>query len=312
MRRWRDGTTAPVFAWFCVLAGSSSAAAPSSPGCSRGRRVPPVPAEPTSAPRLVRVRLEPHRRRRHASRTRRAGRASPAVAPFTLFRMGLLQTLLTVGLLVVGVAGMWKFATMFPSTGPASRAFIVYAATPLIGGAMAVGRLTVLVVYAADTVDHPPAAAGGRSRNGRSRRRRARSDRWRGPHHRAERGRRVVVAGLVVALAAAFAPIAVPLAIVIAVCLALGTLLALASWRVAGWFAICGIGAALVGAVLNAAVGRRRGRGPNSPGRHRSVRPGADCWRWHRSRSGRRTSRCSPSRCSSPWSWRSPWSRRGA
>ena len=169
--------------------------------------------------------------------------------------MGLLQTLLTVGLLVAGVAGMWKFATIFPSTRARVAAFVVFAATPLIGGAMAGGRLTVLVVYAAtpwiihllrraaglETAD--PAAAALDLTDGVAR------------ITGAERGRRVVVAGLVVALAAAFAPIAVPLTIVIALCLALGTLLALASWRVAGWFAICGVGAALVGVRAQRTVG---------------------------------------------------------
>ncbi len=131
---------------------------------------------------------------------------------------------------------------------------------------MAGGRLTVLVVYAAtpwivhllrraaglETAD--PAAAALDLTDGVAR------------ITGAERVRRIVVAGLVVALAAAFAPIMVPLTIVVALCLALGTLLALASWRVAAWFAICGIGAALVGVLLNApwvvhvVVGRTRRR----------------------------------------------------
>ena len=94
-----------------------SAAAPSSPsGVPAVGEFLPFPRQPTSAARFVRVRLEQHRRRRHGGEPDGLGDASPAVAPLTLFRMGLLQTLLTVGLLVAGVAGMWKFATVFPST----------------------------------------------------------------------------------------------------------------------------------------------------------------------------------------------------
>ena len=66
-----------------------------------------------------------------------------------------------------------------------------------------------------------------------------------------ERLRRTVVLGLVVALAAAFAPIIVVVTAVLAVLLGLGTLLALGSWRIAGWFVVCGLGGALVGALLN-------------------------------------------------------------
>ena len=118
---------------------------------------------------------------------------------------------------------------------------------------MAGGRLTVLVVYAATPwIVHLLRRAAGH-RDGRSRRRRRSISptAWpASPAPSAAGGSSC--AGLVVALAAAFAPIVVPLTIVIAVCLALGTLLALASWRVAGWFAICGLGGALVGVVLNA------------------------------------------------------------
>ncbi len=252
VRRWRDGTTAPVIAWFCVLAGLLIG--------SRTFFTEGVPAvgEFLPFPRSPRLLLDSflsgwNGTGAGATESNPTGWASLAgFAPFTLFRMGLLQTLLTVGLLVAGVAGMWKFATIFPSARARVGAFIVFAATPLIGGAMAGGRLTVLVVYAAtpwiihllrraaglETAD--PASAAVDLTDGVAR------------ITGAERVRRVVVAGLVIALAAAFAPVTVPLTIVIALCLALGTLLALASWRVAGWFAICGVGAALVGVLLNA------------------------------------------------------------
>ena len=252
VRRWRDGTTGPVIVWFCVLAGLLIG--------SRAFFTEGVPAvgEFLPFPRSPRLLLDSfvsgwNGTGAGATEANPTGWASLAgFAPFTLFRMGLLQTLLTVGLLVAGVAGMWKFATIFPSTRARIGAFVVFAATPLIGGAMAGGRLTVLVVYAATPwiVHLLRRAAGLETADPES----AAVDLTDGVVRitGAERARRVVVAGLVVALAAAFAPIAVPLTIVIAVCLALGTLLAFASWRVAAWFAIGGVGAALVGVVLNA------------------------------------------------------------
>ena len=251
VRRWRDGTTGPVIAWLCVLAGVViGSRAFFTDGVPSVGEFLPFP----SSPRLLLDSFLSGWNATGAGATEAnpTGWATLAgFAPFTLFRMGLLQTLLTVGLLVVGVGGMWKFATVFPSTRARIGAFIVFAATPLIGGAMAGGRLTVLVVYAAtpwivhllrraaalETAD--PATAATDLTDGVT------EIAW------PERVRRIVVAGLVVGLAAAFAPVIVVVTVVIAVCLALGTLLALASWRVAAWFAVCGAGASLVAVLLN-------------------------------------------------------------
>ncbi|HSM66913.1 MAG TPA: hypothetical protein VK860_11450, partial [Ilumatobacteraceae bacterium] len=66
-----------------------------------------------------------------------------------------------------------------------------------------------------------------------------------------ERARRTVLAGIVVAVAVAFAPIVLPVVVVLAVLLAAATLLAGGPWQTAAWFAVTGLGAAAVGALLN-------------------------------------------------------------
>lgn len=251
VRRWRDGTTAPVIAWLCVLIGIVVG--------SRAFFTNGVPSvgEFLPFPQSPRLLLDSY-----ASGWNNAGAGATSATPtgwatlaglsgVTLFRMGLLQTLVTVGLLVVGVGGMWKFATVFPSTRSRVGAFGVFAASPLVGGAMAGGRFTVLVVFAAtpwiihllrraaglETAD--PATAAFDLPDGVI------------ELTSAERGRRIVVAGLAVALAAAFAPVIVVITALVAVCLAIGTLLALAPWRVAVWFAVAGAGATVVGLLLN-------------------------------------------------------------
>ncbi len=240
VRRWKDGTTAPVIAWICVIVGVVVG--------SRtffGGGVPAV-GEFLPFPDSPRLMLDSfvsgwNGTGAGATQANPTGWATlAAMSGATLFHMALLQTLLVVGLVLVGAGGMWKLATVFPSTRARVGALIVYAATPLVGGAMAGGRLTVLIVYASlpwmvhllrravgiETAD--PAAAD--------------ADLTDSVIHleTLERVRRVVVLGLVVALAAAFAPVVVVVAAASAVLLGLATLLALGSWRVAGWFVVCG------------------------------------------------------------------------
>ena len=252
VRRWRDGTTGPVIAWLCVLLGLLIG--------SRAFFTEGVPSvgEFLPFPQSPRLLLDSfvsgwNATGAGATSANPTGWASLAgFAPFTLFHMGLLQTVLTVGLLLLGVGGMWKFATIFPSTRARVGAFIVFAATPLIGGAMAGGRLTVLVVYASTPwIVHLLRRAAGLETADPST---GVADLTDGTTDLSgsERARRVVVVGLVVGLASAFAPVMVVVTVLVAACLALGTLLALASWRVAAWFAICGVGAGLVGLILNA------------------------------------------------------------
>ncbi len=251
VRRWRDGSSTPIIAWCAVvigvLIGSRSFFDGGIPAVGEFLPFP-------DSPRLL---LDSFVSGWNgtgvgATDSNPTGWATLAgLSTFTLFRMGLLQTVLVIGLIILGAGGMWKFATVFPSSRARVGAFIVYAATPLVGGAMAGGRLTVLIVYAStpwilhflrrcvgiETAD-PEAAA---------------SDLTDGAVDLdvAERVRRIFVLGLVVGLAAAFAPVVLVVAGLLAVLTALGTLLALASWRVAARFAVSGLAAVAVATLLN-------------------------------------------------------------
>jgi hypothetical protein len=151
----------------------------------------------------------------------------------------------------VGAAGAWKLATVFPSTRAQVGALIVYAASPLISGAMSSGRLTVLVTYAAvpwavhllrraagiSTAD--PQLSGVDTVDGLV------------ELDRIERTRRTVLAGLVVALGVAFAPVVLPVVLLVSLVLALATLVAGGSWQTAMWFAVTGVAATAVAALQN-------------------------------------------------------------
>lgn len=67
----------------------------------------------------------------------------------TLFHMGLLHTLLIVGLLFAGYLGMWRLASLFPTARARITALVVYAAVPLPSQLLANGRWAALVCYAA-------------------------------------------------------------------------------------------------------------------------------------------------------------------
>ncbi|NQY55341.1 MAG: glycosyltransferase family 2 protein [Ilumatobacteraceae bacterium] len=249
IRRWRDSTTAPVIAWIAVLI-----------GLFIGARdfftdgVPPV-GEFLAFPESPRRLLDTFRSGWNptgvgATSSNPTGWATLSLASVgTLFRMGLLQTLFTVGTVLVGAIGMWKLATVFPSTRARLAALIVYAATPIVSGAMHGGQLTVLVMYAStpwilhllrraagiETAD--PTMASDDVPDGIVK------------LDRADRVRRTAAAVLVVALGAAFAPIVLVVAAMLGVLLAVGTLLALASWRTAvHTLAITGV--TVVGAAL--------------------------------------------------------------
>ncbi len=251
IRRWKDGTTAPVIAWICVIVGVVVGSRTFfSGGVPAVGEFLPFPDSPRSM--LDSFVSGWNGTGAGATEANPTGWATlAAMSAATLFRMGLLQTLLVVGLVLVGAAGMWKLATVFPSTRARVAALIVYSATPLVGGAMAGGRLTVLVVYAVtpwvvhllrravgiETAD--PAAVD--------------VDLTDGVVHIGglERIRRTVVLGLVIGLAAAFSPVVVAVAALLALLLGFATLLALGSWRVAAWFVVCGLGGSAVGAILN-------------------------------------------------------------
>jgi GT2 family glycosyltransferase len=251
IRRWRESTTAPVFAWLAVLAGVIIG------GRSfLGGGVPAVGeflAFPDSPRQLLETFVS-------GWNPTGAGATSPnptgwatlsLLSVLTLFNMALLQTLFVLGLVVIGAAGAWKLASVFPSTRAQVAVLVVYAASPLVPGAMSSGRLTVLVVYAAiPWFVHLTCRATGLATADPTA---AEIDVPDGvvDLDLLERARRTVLSGLVLAAAAAFAPVVLPVAVLLAVVLALGTLLAQASWRTAAWLAATGAGATAVAALLN-------------------------------------------------------------
>ncbi len=251
VRRWRQSATTPVFAWLAVIAGVLVG----------GRSfidhgVPPVgefltfPASPADLLRTFLSGWNPNGI--GATSANPPGWAALAFGSvLTLFHMGLLQTVLVLGLVVVGVAGTWRVTAVFPSTRARLAALVVYAASPLVAGSMSAGRLTVLVVYATiPWVVHLVRRAAGIETADPST---AELDLTDGivPLDLGERARRTLIAGVALGVAAGFAPVVVPVAVGVVVVFALGTLLAFASWRVAAWSAASGLVAAAVALVLN-------------------------------------------------------------
>ncbi|HEU4841842.1 MAG TPA: glycosyltransferase family 2 protein, partial [Ilumatobacteraceae bacterium] len=168
-----------------------------------------------------------------------------------LWRMGLGLTVIVVGLILLGVWGAWRLATVFPSNRARIAALAVYAAVPLVPGVVSTGRLSGLVAYAAvpwfvhllrnaagiGTAD--PAAdvqdlvEGVLDLRGR------------------ERVRRTALLALVTAVAVSIAPAVLPVLVLVAVILALTTLAAGAGVRTAGWLGGLGLVACAVGYVLH-------------------------------------------------------------
>ena len=212
-----------------------------------------------------------------------------------LFHQGLGLTVLVVGLVVLGVWGTWRLATVFPSNRARIAALVVYTALPLVPGVMSTGRLSALVAYAAvpwfvhllrvavgiGTAD--PAAADTDLVDGVL-----------APSVR-DRVRRTALLTIAAALAVAVAPAVLPVLVVVTIVLALTTLAANAGLRTAGWMAGLGIVACAGAWLLNLpwsttwswsdlvdAAARRRPRpGPRrtSP-RWPSGRASSSSWRW--------------------------------
>jgi GT2 family glycosyltransferase len=168
-----------------------------------------------------------------------------------LFRMGLGLTMLVVGLVLLGVWGTWRLATVFPTNRARIAAIVVYAALPLVPGVISTGRLSALVAYAAvpwfvhllrvaagiGTAD-PAAAAddlvdGVRDLGVR------------------ERVRRTALLAIATAVAVALAPALLPVFVVIAVVLALTSLAAGAGVRTTVWMGGLGLAACVVAFLLN-------------------------------------------------------------
>ena len=251
VRRWRESTTAPVLAWLAVLAsviiGSREFFSSGVPAVGEFLRFPESP----------RVLLDSYVSGWNPSGF---GATSPnptgwatlsGLSVLTLFRMGALHTAFIVGLVVIGLIGLWKLATVFPSTRARIAALVVYAASPLIVGAMSTGRLNTLVTYAAVPwmIHTIRRAVGVETADPRS----AEFDLADGLVRLSlpERLRRTASAAIVVALAAAFAPVTVVVAVVVVLVLTLSTLLALAPWRTALSYLGVGSAAILGGLLLN-------------------------------------------------------------
>lgn len=251
VRRWKESTSAPVLAWVAVLValliGSRKFVSEGVPAVGEFLPLPDNPRELLSS---------------YTSGWNALGLGATAANPtgwatlsglsvFTLFRMGALHTAFVVGLVVVGLIGLWKLATVFPSTRARIGALVVYAASPLVAGAMSTGRLNVLVAFAASPwiVHTIRRAVGVETADPLS----ASLDLADGVVMLSwpERVRRTAAAVLVVGLAAAFVPVMIVMALAITVVLFVATLLALAPWRTAVLYLGVGIVAVLGGLLLN-------------------------------------------------------------
>jgi GT2 family glycosyltransferase len=251
VRRWRESATAPVVAWIAVLVGLVVGSRSFFDG-----GLPPVGeflAFPESPRRLLETFLS-------GWNPNGAGATSPnptgwatlsGLSVFTLFHMGLLQTLFVLALIVVGAAGVWRLAAVFPSTRARIAALLVYALSPLVSGAMSGGRLTVLVVFAATpwVLHLVRRAAGVETADPRT----AELDLVDGIVDLAlgDRIRRTLAAALVLGVAVAFAPVMLPMAVVLTVTFAVGTVLARGTLATAGWSLVAGLGASVGAALLN-------------------------------------------------------------
>lgn len=251
VRRWRESATAPLLAWVAVVVGivvgGRSFISAGVPEVGEFLRFP-------ASPRML---LETFVSGWNPTG---AGATSPnptgwatlsGLSVLTLFHMGLLQTVFVLGLVIVGVVGVWRLVTVFPSNRARVAAILVYALSPLVSGAMSGGRLTVLIVYAAVpwALHLIRRASGLEVADPFS----AVTDVADGVVELAtiERLRRTLVAALVIAVAAAFAPVVLPVVLVVVVVFALATLLAGASPRLAAWSAATGAGAVAGAALLN-------------------------------------------------------------
>jgi hypothetical protein len=251
VRRWRDASFGPFLAWFAVIVaivlGSRSF-------IDRGV---PVVGEflpfPDSAGDLARSFTSAW-----DPRALGATVATPtgwlllaAASAVTLFRMDLAMTVAVVGAFVLGAAGVWRLATVYPTTRARIAALAIYVGTPLVPGAMATGRWSVLAWYATlpwlvhllrrcagiETADPAMAAtdlADGVIELGER-----------------ERVRRIAVLSLALAVLAAFVPVSVVLWAVVGFVLAGATLLAGGSPRTAAWLGAGTAGSVAVATVLN-------------------------------------------------------------
>jgi GT2 family glycosyltransferase len=250
VRRWRPRSLGPVIAWVLVVAGILIASR-----TMFDTRVPsvgeflPLPASPREMWQDFTTAWNPAGL--GSTTANPTGWAAVVIAsPLWFAQSGLGLTVIVVGLMLIGVAGAWRLANVFPTNRARVVALVVYAAVPLLPGVMSTGRLTALVAYAAvpwfvhllraavgiGTAD--PASTVDELVDGVF----ALSMR--------ERFRRTVVLAIVTAIAVGMAPAVLPVVALVAVLLGLGTLIA-AGWRSAAWMAGLGLAACAGAFALN-------------------------------------------------------------
>jgi len=251
VRRWKESTTAPAVAWIVVLVllaiGSRSYFSGGVPAVGEFFSFPDSPRD-----LLAQYTSGWNSTGTGATSPNPTGLATISMLSVTtLFRMGLLHTLFIVGLVVVGLVGLWKLATVFPSTRARLAALAVYAASPLVSGAFGTGKLSVLVAFAAIpwTLHTLRRSVGVETADPRT----AHMDvadglvtlSW------PERLRRTMQFVLVVALGTAFEPAVLVMSAAVGALMAIGTLLALAPWQTAvRYLGVTAVGV-VVAALLN-------------------------------------------------------------
>jgi GT2 family glycosyltransferase len=250
VRRWRPRSLGPAIAWVVVVAGIILASR-----TMIDTKVPsigeflPLPASPRGLWSDFTSAWSPAGLGSTAANP--TGWAAVTLAsPLWFARSGLGLTVIVVGLVLLGVAGAWRLATVFPTNRPRVAALVVYAAVPLTPGVISTGRLTALVAYAAvpwfvqllrgavgiGTAD--PVSPGGELADGIF------------ELTGRERARRTAVLAIVTAVAVGMAPAVLPVVALVTVLLAFATLMA-ASWRTAAWMAVLGLAACAGAFVLN-------------------------------------------------------------
>lgn len=166
-----------------------------------------------------------------------------------LFHMGLWHTACVLGLLVIGYAGMWRLATLFPTPRARISALVVYAALPLPGELLSAGRWSALACYAAmPWVVHLLRRSAGIETIGSAGS--TEVERY-APVAVRRRVRLLAQLSLVCAVTIAFTPSFVLVAPLTALVLALTTVLARGSLRPALVVLASGVLAAAVGVVAN-------------------------------------------------------------
>ena len=251
VRRWRETSFGPVLAWFLVLVaiiiGSRTFI---DRGVPQVGEFLPFPESPR---RLLDLYLS-------AWDPRSLGTSSPVPTGWltlamgsvlALFRMSLALTMSVIGAVVIGAAGVWRLATVFPSNRARIAVMVVYVATPLAPGMLATGSWSGLAWYAAlpwlvhllrrsigiDTAD--PSLVEVELVDGIA------------PIAVRQRVRFIALLSLVLAIAAAFTPVVVVLWLAVGLVLALTTLLVGGSLRTTGLMAGATVVSSLAAVALN-------------------------------------------------------------